>query len=137
MKLVSMIVLKSVETKIHRQEERPFFSVKELKKLENQLGIGMFSARNYKCNECNKASDKTTLKVCCGCQSKGWPQHKHECKTKWRTTNLSIKSNFFYERTKANILKDKENNGAGTCMRVDIEIAGTFVFWLDTRHLMG
>jgi hypothetical protein len=68
-----------VENKIETKTLRPFFSTNKLKRLENQLGIGMHSKANYICNECgvsggrcnkNSGSDKSeteiTLRKCNG-----------------------------------------------------------------------
>ena len=59
-KLIPMILYKAVEGKLQEQKHRPFFSVAKLKRLEDQLGIGMCSEFYHKCNGCGVTRDKAT-----------------------------------------------------------------------------
>ena len=62
------ILMKAVQDKILARKQRPFFSTKKLKKLENELGTGMYSGAQFKCNECSCSDcDDVTLKLCSGC----------------------------------------------------------------------
>lgn len=67
---------------------RPLFTLKESRKIEAELKIGVFREQNYRCFECNKVDDK--LQLCggcnriwfCGkeCQKRAWQRHKKACK---------------------------------------------------------
>lgn len=56
--LIPMILCKVVEDKITPKTHRPFFSTNKLRRLENQLGIGMHSKANYACNECGVSGSR-------------------------------------------------------------------------------
>ena len=50
--LTPMIIYRIIKDKIDKGYPRPFFSTNKLKRLENELGIGLHSMHNYKCDEC-------------------------------------------------------------------------------------
>ena len=50
--LTPMIIYRIIKDKIDKGYPRPFFSTNKLKRLENELGIGLHSTHNYKCDAC-------------------------------------------------------------------------------------
>lgn len=48
---------------------RPLYTTKEIRTIEQELGLGMFSEQDYRCFECGTVSD--TLQRCGGC-NKAW-----------------------------------------------------------------
>ena len=77
--------------KIRNKASRPFFSVKRLDLIEEELGGGIYSNRSYKCDERQQVNllkcSGCRRKWCCGqdCSKQSWSQHKHDCDSKWRT----------------------------------------------------
>jgi hypothetical protein len=139
--LVPKLLYYTVKGKIKEHSPRPFFSVNKIKRLEDELGIGMYSNNNYKCNECRVDCRNATLNKCSGCsrvwycgaqcQKMSWSEHKHVCNAKWRTNTMYVESREQYETAKEEMKKNKEIDGSSFCLQVDTGTGDLFVFCLD------
>jgi hypothetical protein len=132
--LVPDLLYYTVKGKIEEDTARPFFSINKIKRLEDELGIGMYSKRNYKCNACGVDCDNAALNKCSGCsrvwycgyecQKRNWSKHKHVCHAKWRTKPLYCETGDHFESMKGQML-------SSLCIQVDTVSGDLFVFCLD------
>ena len=141
--LVPMIIYQTVEAQTKENTQRPFFSVNKLKRIEDELGIGIYSMQNLKCNECGAVDDdvKVKLNKCdgcnrvwyCGnkCQEKNWLTHKHVCKNRWRKKKLYLKSKLTYNIMKQMVMKDNNGDGVNFRVQVDVTTGDTFMYCID------
>ena len=134
-KLVPSLLFSTVKEKFEDDTARPFFSTNKIKRLEDELGIGMYSKNNYKCNTCGVDCDNAELKKCTGCsrvwycgyecQKRNWSKHKPVCKAKWRTKPLYYETSGHYEDMKGQMMS------SSLCFQVDAVTGDLFVFCLD------
>jgi hypothetical protein len=132
--LVPDLLYYTVKEKFEEATARPFFSINKIKRIEDELGIGMYSKNNYKCNTCSVDCDNAVLNKCSGCsrvwycgykcQKRNWSKHKRVCKAKWRTKPLHYETSGHYEGM-------KERMSSNLCLQVDTLTGDLFVFCLD------
>ena len=133
--IVPDLLYHTVKEKFEEDTARPFFSINKIKRLEDELGIGMYSINNYRCNTCGVDRDNAVLKKCTGCsrvwycgyecQKRNWSKHKPVCKAKWRTKPLYYETSGHYEDMK------RQLSSIGLCIQVDAATGDLFVFCLD------
>jgi hypothetical protein len=139
--LVPNLLYCAMQQKIQEHAPRPFFSINKIKRLEDELGIGMYSKKNFKCNQCGVDCVNAALNKCSGCsrvwycgaqcQQMSWYKHKHVCNAKWRTKTLYYESRDRYEEMKEMMKKNKESQVSSFCLQVDTGTGDLFVFCLD------
>ena len=133
-----MIIYHTVEAQTKENTPRPFFSVNKLKRIEDELGIGIYSTHNLKCNECGAIDDddvKVKLNKCDGC-NRVWYcgnkcQEKNVCKNRWRKKNLYLKSKLTYDIMKKMVMKDTNGDGVNFRVQVDVTTGDTFMYCID------
>ena len=133
--IVPDLLYHTVKEKFEEDTARPFFSINKIKRLEDELGIGMYSINNYRCNTCGVDRDNAVLKKCTGCsrvwycgyecQKRNWFKHKPVCKAKWRTKPLYYETSGRYEDMK------RQMSSSGLCIQVDAARGCLFAFCLD------
>lgn len=125
-----------IETKIQKNANRPFFTVKRINAIEEEFGIG------YKCNHCGISRNNiVVLCECIGCtrtwyfqycsrrcQKKDWSQHRLTCckNSSWRTEPYLIDSDLYHnwkgghtEDANSSRVTIRELNGGLICLGVD------------------
>ena len=121
--LIARILQTVVANKLQTKAERPFFTVRKLDAIEDELGIGIYSSENYKCNGCgiDRTSNRSCLYTCSGrkrvwycsqkCNRKYWlTQHRPNCKGKWREKDLPLKRPKIYNKI-IKFLEEADDSG--------------------------